>query len=507
LRHNALLITVPRFAGAAILALGATFSSGFAVKQVAYAGVAALLLSNLLILASRWFPERQARRAVAYSVAMDFLVMTSVVLNIVDSSTPAYMGHVLIGLEAAFLFRMRGFIAFLVGFAAICWLPLAEQHWLGHNVIFAQFFIQIAGVAIATWAVALLAEASERRRVEATYLAHLNEALAMVARQVMGAMRRSQVTAILAAALTELELPWKFAILTRQADGSLQGPVGVVIDAQAARQTWAGADPVIRNPEFLTADLAATICGDKAGGHHDTAVVRCQTGDELEAAVVVVGNGASHFPESDVTFFATLGHQAGVALDRAALLEHVEELALTDALTQLRNRRAFDERLEEEIIRSDRSREPLALIMLDIDHFKLLNDTQGHPAGDRTLQKIGEILKSPSLLRPIDLSYRLGGEEFVVLLPGTPISGAMVVAERLRGLVGETHFPDASEQPLGHLTVSVGVAVREPGSGETGKALIEASDMALYEAKRSGRDCVRPAPVLKPMGSAKSVAG
>jgi diguanylate cyclase (GGDEF)-like protein len=498
---------VPRFAGASILAIAAGFSSGIAVRPVAYGGAATLLLSNLLIWASRGFSERQARWAVAYSVGVDFVVMTSVVLNIVDSSTPAYMGHVLIGLEAAFLFRMRGFFAYLVGFAAVCWAPFAEQLWLGHNPIFAQFFIQIAGVVIATWAVALLAEASERRRIEAAYLAHLNEALAQVARQVMGAMRRSQVTAIMSTALAELDLPWRFGILTRQETGSLRGPRDVAIDAQTVRKLWAGSDPVVRNPEFLTSELEQTICGGKQSRHHDTAVVRCQTGDELEAAIVVSADGPNNFAESDITFFATLGHQACVALDRAALLEHVEELALTDALTQLRNRRAFDERLAEEMIRADRSGQPLALIMLDIDHFKLLNDTQGHPAGDRTLQKIGQILKSPSLLRPIDLSYRLGGEEFVVLLPGTSISGAMVVAERLRALVGETDFPDASEQPLGHLTVSVGVAIREPGSGETAKALIEASDMALYEAKRSGRDCVRPAPVLKPFGKAKSVAG
>jgi diguanylate cyclase (GGDEF)-like protein len=507
LRHNALLITVPRFAGAIILGLGATYSSDIAAKPLAYTGVAVLLLTNLLILASRRFTDRQARQVVAGSVALDFLVMTAVLLEIVSGSTPAYMGHVLIGLEAAFLFRMRGFAVFLIGFAVVGWLPFAERIWMGHDVIFAQFFIQVAGVVIATWAVALLAQESEQRRQEATYLARLNEALALVAKQVMGALRRSQVIDILAARLPELRLPWEFGVLARQADGSLLGPNEVAIDAQAVRQSWAGDDPVVRNPEFLTANQVTAICGNEAGENKDTAVIRCQTANELLAAIVVSGDAANHFSQNDITFLATLGHQACVALDRAALLEHIEELALTDALTQLRNRRAFDERLAEEIIRSDQNGRQLGLIMLDIDHFKLLNDTQGHPAGDRTLQKIGEILQSPALLRPIDLSYRLGGEEFVVLLPGTPLDGAMVVAEKLRALVGKTDFPDATEQPLGHLTVSVGVAVHQPGSGETGMGLIEATDLALYEAKRSGRDCVRSAPVLKPAGPAKSVAG
>jgi diguanylate cyclase (GGDEF)-like protein len=122
------------------------------------------------------------------------------------------------------------------------------------------------------------------------------------------------------------------------------------------------------------------------------------------------------------------------------------------------------------------------------------------------LEKIGDVLRSPALLRPIDLSYRLGGEEFVVLLPGTGLEGAMVVAERLRALVGETDFPDAREQPMGHLTVSVGVAIHVAGVADAGKALIEATDLALYEAKNAGRDCVRAAPVPVP-ASSKSVAG
>lgn len=124
LRRNALLITAPRFAGAVILGMSARFSSDIALKPVAYAGVAALLLANLLILASKRFPDRQARRAVACSVAVDFVVMTSVLLNVTGGSTPAYMGHVLIGLEAAALFRMRGFVVFLCAFAAVGWIPL-----------------------------------------------------------------------------------------------------------------------------------------------------------------------------------------------------------------------------------------------------------------------------------------------------------------------------------------------------------------------------------------------
>jgi diguanylate cyclase (GGDEF)-like protein len=263
---------------------------------------------------------------------------------------------------------------------------------------------------------------------------------------------------------------------------------------------------VVRNPDFLSPDRIASICGPKACTGGEIAFIRCRVDDELAAGIVVAAGATNAFDEGDMKFLTTLGRQACAALERAALLEQVEELAVTDVLTQLRNRRAFDDRLAEEMLRSDRNDQPLALIMLDIDYFKLLNDTQGHPAGDRTLIKIGEILQSPDLLRTIDLSYRLGGEEFVVLMPGTGMDGAMVVAERLRTLVGETDFPDANEQPLGHLTVSVGVAVHIPCSGDSGTALIEATDLALYEAKRSGRDCVRSAPSVRTI-TVKSEAG
>jgi diguanylate cyclase (GGDEF)-like protein len=466
------------------------------------------LLTNVLVLASRRFNDKQAKRAIAYSIALDFLVLTTLNTNLDYALTPwVYMGSVIIGIEAGLLFYTRGFLAFLGVFAVVGWVPFQAHNWLGHEIPIAQFFIQSVGVAIGSWAVAMAAEQSERRQQAAAYLARINEALALVARNLMVAPQCDQVIAALSTTLSGLELPWTFAVMVRQPDGAVTGPHGSVFDAEVVRQQWIGADPVVRNPEFLTGDVIASIFGKMPTEACDTALVRCQLANELMAAVVVSGDAGSSFAKVDTGFLTTLANQAGAALERAALLEHVEELALTDALTQLRNRRAFDERLAEEMMRSDRNRQPLALMMLDVDHFKLLNDTQGHSAGDRTLCQIGEILRSFALKRPIDLSYRLGGEEFGVLLPDTPLDGAMVVAERLRAEVGKTNFPDAIEQPLGHLTVSVGVAVHNPGSGSSATALIEASDLALYEAKRSGRDCVRSAPPLSSMSSNNSAAG
>jgi diguanylate cyclase (GGDEF)-like protein len=508
LRHNARLITVPRLASAAIVGLSPFLDPSTFAMTPAFIGAAVLLLTNALVLGSERFNDKQARQAVALSVALDFLVLTTVITNL-DYALAAwvYMGSIIIGIEAGLLFYTRGFLAFLGVFAVVGWVPLQVHNWLGHEIPVVQFFIQSVGVAIGSWAVARAAEQSERRQQEAAYLARVNEALALVAQNLMVAPQCDQVIAALSATLSGLKLPWTFSVLVRQSDDALHGPHQSVVDAKAVRQHWKGADPVVRNPEFLTPDLMASIFGQTPAKACDNALVRCQLANELVAAVVVSGNAGNAFAKVDTAFLTTLANQAGAALERAALLEHVEELALTDALTQLHNRRAFDERLAEEMMRADRNGQPLALVMLDVDHFKLLNDTQGHSAGDRTLSQIGEILRSLALKRPIDLSYRLGGEEFAVLLPGTPLNGAMVVAERLRAEVGETNFPDAKEQPLGRLTISVGVAVHIPGSGHSATALIESSDLALYEAKRAGRDCVRSAPPLKSASSNSSVAG
>ena len=483
LRRYARLGLVPRFAGAVVVGVSPLLDPSMFTTSVALVCAATLALSDALILASRRFTPSQARSAVACSVALDFMVMLALIFDLnYTYSSGQYMGLMIIGLEAGLLFRMRGFAAFTGAFVAVGWVPFAHSRWLGHQTPLAPFLLQAAGVIVATWIAAAVAQEGEQRRREAVYYARLNEALSLLARRLMGAHQRKEVIATLTAALEGLELPWSFEVLIRQDDGTLRGTRATVIDAGAVRDCWQGTEPVLRKPEFLT------------GFGNDTVLIRCQTADELVAVVVVAGNDEQTFGEREMEFFAALSYQACAALDRAALHDHVKELSLTDALTRLRNRRAFDERLAEEISRSDRSGMPLAMIMIDIDHFKLLNDTQGHPAGDRTLMQIGEILQSPALLRDIDLSYRLGGEEFGVLLPGTGLSGAVELGERLCNAVGETDFPDAGKQPLGRLTISAGVALHVPGCGDSGKALIESSDLALYEAKRSGRNCVRSAP-------------
>jgi two-component system, cell cycle response regulator len=172
--------------------------------------------------------------------------------------------------------------------------------------------------------------------------------------------------------------------------------------------------------------------------------------------------------------------QTALALQNAWLLEQVRGLAATDALTGIANRRTFDAELAREVSRSDRSGSALALIIVDIDHFKEHNDTHGHQEGDRTLQKVAAVLGEGG--RATDTVARYGGEEFVVLLPGSDAVTAHLKAERYRQEI---------EAMIEHpgVTASFGVACY-PQHGVDGTSLVQAADGALYESKRAGRNRV-----------------
>jgi diguanylate cyclase (GGDEF)-like protein len=173
----------------------------------------------------------------------------------------------------------------------------------------------------------------------------------------------------------------------------------------------------------------------------------------------------------------------------AAANVRLEELSLRDELTGLANRRHFQQVLEAEWDRARRLGVPLAFVLLDLDFFKLLNDTRGHREGDRCLQAVALHL-GEALRRPGDLVARYGGEELAVLLPNTDLTGALQVAEQLRDGIERLAIPHDSA-PLGHVTASFGVAAMIPAPGQRPEILVEAADLALYRAKTDGRNRVR----------------
>ncbi len=167
----------------------------------------------------------------------------------------------------------------------------------------------------------------------------------------------------------------------------------------------------------------------------------------------------------------------------------LERLATQDGLTSLTNRRGFDTRLDMELSRACRDQQSMALIMIDVDHFKRFNDTYGHQMGDECLKSVASGLLA-AVLRPSDLVARYGGEEFAVILPSVDQAGAEAVAERIRQSISALAIVHAGNDELGMVTVSVGVACGVPARVTREKDVINLADKALYQAKRSGRNRV-----------------
>ena len=180
-----------------------------------------------------------------------------------------------------------------------------------------------------------------------------------------------------------------------------------------------------------------------------------------------------------------LGHQFVLALRRVKLYHEIEELAMTDGLTNVHTRRYFLERFEEELKRSTMKKIDLSFLMIDVDDFKNFNDQFGHLAGDQILREAGRIIKEN--VREIDIAGRFGGEEFCVVLPVTDRKGANFAAERIRAAIESTPIKayDASVK----ITVSIGIA-SFPQDGKSTDALIDKADWALYRAKKKGKNCI-----------------
>jgi two-component system cell cycle response regulator len=202
-------------------------------------------------------------------------------------------------------------------------------------------------------------------------------------------------------------------------------------------------------------------------------------GEALGVVLAEWGRGPrAQIPAVTVETLAQSASQTAAALRNAALLSEIEHLATRDGLTGLANRRLFEESLQREVARSHRRKAPLALVVLDVDHFKDVNDTVGHQAGDAVLREVARAMVGNT--KASDLPARYGGDEFVVLLPDCTGDDALAVAERLRAAVAR----DVTAVPV---TVSAGVGAM-PGNAGDAERLVAAADAALYSAKREGRD-------------------
>ena len=210
----------------------------------------------------------------------------------------------------------------------------------------------------------------------------------------------------------------------------------------------------------------------------------------IERAVETMQAGASDFIIKPLNF-DHINHIVKKTLDNiknknmALKSEFYKKLSNSDDLTGLANQRYFKNMLEQEIERAERYARPLSLMMLDIDNFKICNDTYGHLFGDVVLKQISLLIKKNT--RGIDLVARYGGEEFTVILPETPVEEAVVVAERVRDGIERFRFKTDEGTPVNSITVTIGVS-SFPDRAKTYKELIKTADEALYAGKTSGKN-------------------
>ena len=207
-------------------------------------------------------------------------------------------------------------------------------------------------------------------------------------------------------------------------------------------------------------------------------------GQERPLGVILIGPSERHLPHAR-EIGRTLALLSSVAIASTIVLSKERLLAKTDGLTGLLNKTNVYRRLRDLI--SEDSAGPISVFLLDIDHFKHYNDTNGHLPGDELLKRMGALLRENS--RENEVVGRYGGEEFLIVMPSTPKDVGVRVGERIRALVESTAFEHASGQPSGHVTISGGVATW-PSDGADVDSLIRNADAALYQAKRAGRNRV-----------------
>src|SRR4030066_1716452 len=207
---------------------------------------------------------------------------------------------------------------------------------------------------------------------------------------------------------------------------------------------------------------------------------------EILGCISLNSDQPNAFDAQDLQFFSVIGYQMAATLKHFQRFSSIKNIAIYDPLTSLYNRRYFEERLVGEAQKSFYSGHSLSLVMLDIDHFKKVNDTFGHTEGDRGLQGIASLLKTS--VRRKDTVARYGGEEFILILPEAGIEEASMIAERIRRLVENTPF-EIGEVHM-NLTVSIGISNFPSHRPKSKEELVKMADLALYDAKRGGRNRV-----------------
>jgi diguanylate cyclase (GGDEF)-like protein len=207
---------------------------------------------------------------------------------------------------------------------------------------------------------------------------------------------------------------------------------------------------------------------------------------EILGSISINSDQPNAFDAQDLQFFSVIGYQMTATIEHLQRLSSIKNLAIYDTLTGLYNRRYFEERFGVEVQQAFATKTPLSVILIDIDHFKKVNDTYGHPEGDKILRGVALLLKNS--VRKKDTVARYGGEEFILILPETSLEAASMIAERIRKLVESTSF-DVGNAHL-HATISLGISSFPSHRARSKEELLKMADLALYQAKGGGRNRV-----------------
>lgn len=292
------------------------------------------------------------------------------------------------------------------------------------------------------------------------------------------------------AVLVEVDNKWHMFLFSR--DSSAQTFIEACIEnLLTLHSMFVGRPCTRRDVEICQIDNIASSPGAGTflrtdSGLHSNITFPLVAGGETLGSISLCSQMKRAFTVMDVQVFSLISYQLASTLYNAKLFKHTQKMSLTDHLTGLYNRRHFDELLDHEYFRAHRYRHPLSLALIDIDNFKQINDTLGHPSGDLVLQQMANLLRKST--REVDIVARYGGEEFALLLPDTSLEQAAILIERLRLAIQSHSFVTARHKIL--LTVSSGVATLEEGDTGTKEDLIHHADESLLVAKRCGRNRV-----------------
>lgn len=301
-----------------------------------------------------------------------------------------------------------------------------------------------------------------------------------------------RITALVA---ERLSIP-QFSIMLRDRDGRLEIKSAYPANVGSEGLTFAPSEGAAgQAARTLRAVYLPSIADDQGiylrrGARRDQGSLLCVPmvhKEELLGVLNFQRPEVASFSAEEIELLTAVADQAAMAVKNARLHEETVALSLTDPLTGVPNRRSLFTRLETEIARANRFGTQVSVVMIDIDHFKHLNDVAGHRAGDEILRKVADLMKC--MVRKVDILARYGGEEFMLVLPQVNKAESVEVAEKLRRAIDEAPLPHRETQPLGRITISVGVS-NLPTDATALEDLVDCADSALYASKRGGRNKV-----------------